>query len=83
MLILCYRLPCRKMKKYLMELRRKETLRKFFEPELNEAMENTKRDIILNALKAGNSVVDISKVMLIPEKEIEAIAEANCSCNII
>ena len=46
-------------------------------------MENTKRDIILNALKAGNSVVDISKVMLIPEKEIEAIAEANCSCNII
>ena len=71
------------MKKYLMELRRKEALRKFFEPELNEAMENTKRDIILNALKAGNSVVDISKVMLIPEEEIEAIAEANCSCNII
>ena len=54
-----------------------EALRKFFEPELNEAMENTKKDIILSALKAGNSVADISKVMLISEKEIEAIAEAN------
>ena len=54
-----------------------EALRKFFEPELNEAMENTKKDIILSALKAGNSVADISKVMVISEKEIEAIAEAN------
>ena len=63
-----------------------EALRKFFEPELNEAIEkaikgveeSSQKEIILNALKAGNSVADISKVMLIPEKEIEAVAEANC-----
>ena len=63
-----------------------EALRKFFEPELNEAIEkaiksveeSSQKEIILNALKAGNSVADISKVMLIPEKEIEAVVEANC-----
>lgn len=60
-----------------------EALVKLMEPEMKEAMENNRKEMILNALKAGNSVVDISKVMLIPEKEIEAIAEANCSCNII
>ena len=60
-----------------------EALVKLMEPEMKEAMENNRKEMILNALKAGNSVVDISKVMLIPEEEIEAIAEANCSCNII
>ncbi len=54
-----------------------EALVKLMEPEMKEAMENNRKEMILNALKAGNSVADISKVMLIPEKEIEAIAEAN------
>lgn len=59
-----------------------EALRKLFEPELNEAIKGAEkkrnRDIILNAIKAGNSLADIAKVMLISEEEIREIALENC-----
>lgn len=56
-----------------------QALREFFEPEIreevNKAVRGTEEKIIINALKAGNSVADISRVMQISAEEIEAIAK--------
>ena len=52
-----------------------QALREFFEPELNEAVENKRKEMIWNALNVGSSVEDISRVMGIPLEEIEAIAK--------
>ena len=60
-----------------------QALREFFEPEIREevnkavdkAVRGTEEKIIINALKAGNSVADISRIMQIPAEEIEAIAK--------
>ena len=52
-----------------------EALRKFFEPEINEAMENKRKEMISRALNVGSSAEDISRVMGIPLAEIEAIAK--------
>lgn len=54
-----------------------EALKKFFEPEMKEAMQNTRKEMIAEALKMGSSAQDISKVMGIPLAEIEAIAKGN------
>lgn len=54
-----------------------EALREFFEPELKEALENSRKNIILNALNAGNSAEDISRIMQVSVEEIEAIAKGN------
>ena len=52
-----------------------QALREFFEPELNEAVGNKRKEMIWNALNVGSSVEDISRVMGIPLEEIEAIAK--------
>ena len=52
-----------------------QALREFFEPELNEALENKRREMIENALNVGSSAEDISRVMGIPLAEVEAIAK--------
>ena len=60
-----------------------QALREFFEPEIREevnkavdkAVRGTEEKIIIIALKAGNSVADISRIMQIPAEEIEAIAK--------
>lgn len=52
-----------------------EALRKFFEPEMNEALENKRKEMILNALNVGSSAEDISRVMGIPLAEVEALAK--------
>ncbi len=52
-----------------------EALRKFFEPEINEAMENNRKEMISRALNVGSSAEEISRVMGIPLAEIEAIAK--------
>lgn len=54
-----------------------EALRELFEPEMNEAIQNTRKEMIAEALKMGSSAQDISKVMGIPLAEIEAIAKGN------
>lgn len=51
-----------------------EALRKFFEPEMKEALENNRKEMILKALNVGSSAEDISRVMGIPLAEVEAIA---------
>ena len=56
-----------------------EALRELMEPEIKEelrlAEERGKRTIILNALKAGNSVEDISRIVQVSVEEIEAMAK--------
>lgn len=56
-----------------------EALRKLMEPEIKEELRNaeekSKRTIILNALKAGNSVEDISRIVQVSVEEIEAMAK--------
>lgn len=54
-----------------------EALKKLMEPELNEALEKNKKEMILNALNVGSSTQDISRVMGIPLAEIEAIVKGN------
>lgn len=55
-----------------------EALVKLMEPEMKEALKNNRKEMILNALKVGSSVEDISRVMGIPLAEVEAVAKANC-----
>ena len=61
------------------QLREEETmcqaLREFFEPEMNEALENTRKEMILQAFSVGSSAEEISRVMGIPLAEVEAIAK--------
>ena len=60
-----------------------EALVKLMEPEMKEAInkavkgaeENSKKNMIINALKTGSSAEDISRVMGIPLAEIETIAK--------
>ena len=64
-----------------------EALRELMEPEIKEAIdqavgkavkgaeENSKKNIISNALNLGSSAEEISRVMGIPLTEIEAIAK--------
>lgn len=52
-----------------------EALRKFFEPEMKEALENSRREMISKALNVGSSAEDISRVMGIPLAEVEAVAK--------
>ena len=54
-----------------------EALRELFAPELKEAMENNRKEMILRALNVGSSAEDIYRVMGIPLAEIEAIAKEN------
>ena len=54
-----------------------EALRELMEPELNEALENNRKEMILNALNIGSSAEDISRVMGIPLAEVEAITKGN------
>lgn len=66
-----------------------EFIRKFMAPEIAEAREEAKqegraegraegiKDIIMNSLRAGNSATDISRIMQIPIKEVEIIANEN------
>lgn len=60
------------------QLREEETmcqaLREFFEPEIKEALENNRKEMILQALNVGSSAEDISRVMGIPLAEVEAVA---------
>lgn len=61
------------------QLREEETmcqaLREFFEPEIKEALENNRKEMILQALNVGSSAEDISRVMGIPLAEVEAVAK--------
>ena len=56
-----------------------EALRKFFEPEMNEAIDKAvaqdRKEMACNALKNGSSAQEIAKVMGIPLAEVEAIAK--------
>lgn len=54
-----------------------EALVKLMEPELNEAVENKRKEMISRALNVGSSAEEISRVMGIPLAEIEAIAKEN------
>jgi len=49
-----------------------DALRKLMEPEMKEALEQQRREIILKSLSAGNSTEDISRIMQIPLEEIKA-----------
>ena len=52
-----------------------EALMKLMEPEINEVLENNRKDMILKALNVGSSSEEISRVMGIPLAEVEAIAK--------
>lgn len=56
-----------------------EALMKLMEPEVKEAVNQAvvqdRKNIVLNAIKNGSSLEDISKVMGIPLAEVEAIAK--------
>lgn len=50
-----------------------EALRKLMEPEMNEALEKQRKDIISKFLNAGNSVEEISRIMQVPLDEVREI----------
>ena len=56
-----------------------EALMKLMEPEVkevvNKAVVQDRKNIVVNAVKNGSSVEDISRVMGIPLAEVEAIAK--------
>ena len=56
-----------------------EALVKLMEPEMkaaiNKAVNGAEENIVINALKAGNSVADISRIVQISIEEIETIAK--------
>lgn len=64
-----------------------QALRELFEPELKEAVQQGMqqgiqqgvRDMIARALKAGNSMEDISRITQVPMEEIQAIGRDMCN----
>ena len=52
-----------------------EAFRELMEPEMNKALAQNRKDIILGGLRNGSSAEEISKVMGIPLVEIKAVEE--------
>lgn len=50
-----------------------DALRELMEPEMNEAIQQNTKNMILKSLCAGNSAEDIARIMQIPLEDVKSI----------